>query len=117
MPEHICIKECYYGSPGCRIHYKPGDRLRGEVPNKHFVKAQDFDPRQLNPWPENELHDKRSTVKILADLLHKFEIRLDPKTTTRKEAFAIWRKAQDKAMATPIAPGKTKNPLLTRDPC
>ena len=104
------------------IKYNPVEFSKPK-PNKHFVPASKFHRSLINKAATSPQDDPRSTLKIIQDVLHKYDVKLDPKTTTRLDAFELWRKLEDEANGNPLKTEKSSNsadgagsdPRLTRD--
>ena len=107
--KYICIRACYYGPPGNKRLYRPGERLQAGKPNKHFVPASEFHRGLINKAPTSPQDDPRSTARIIQELKHKYGVVLCPETTSRVEAFRAWIKAEDRARETPSGKQKSSN--------
>lgn len=121
--QYVCVRDCYYGPPGCRKLFKVGEVLpSGWKPNKHFIEGATVPPEETNGPPRTPGDDPRPTRTIINDLLSIHDI--DMRGKTRKEVFAAWLVAESEKEVNPtgkevlVDPDKTgpknEDPFGTR---
>lgn len=96
---YVAIRACYYGPPGYRTLFKPGDYLpENWEPGAHFVREGE-EPIEITEPARSPGDDPRSTKQIKLDLLSTYpdwieKNDFDLPNATRKELFMAWKEAE-----------------------